>query len=342
MQRILAIQIKRIGDLVLTAPALALLRRESPQAHVTLVTLGAAGQLVPCLGGIDEHLNYRSGRPNAALWTRLALGGYDVALDFNGTDRAAGMAFLSHAEVRAGYAKRAKKFPRSLIFNRTCNASLTELHTVDHMAALLETLGIEIEDGDAVSDSGMNVPPGEMQAAEALLAERGIESGDPYVVVHPGTARVEKYWLAERWAAVIDHLFRERGWKCVITGGADAGERAHIAALRSASRVPVVDLSGRINLLRSAAVIAGARLALGVDTAAMHLAAAFEVPQVVLYGPTNPYHWRPRHSAARVVMAGAEEPLRELPDFEMRTAKVPMSAIGVGQVEAAIDELALP
>lgn len=338
MQRILAIQIKRIGDLVLTAPALALLRRERPEAHLTLVTLGAAGQLAPCLPGIDEHLNYRSGRPNAALWAQLALGRYDVALDFNGTDRAALMAFLSHAEVRSGYAKRAEKFPRSLIFNRTSDASLTELHTVDHMAALLQTLGIEAS-GDL--GSGMMVPDEEVAATQQMLAEQGVGEGEPFVVIHPGTARVEKYWLAERWAAVADRLAWERGWKCFITGGADAGERAHISALKAAARSheSLVDLSGQVSLLRSTAVISLASLALGVDTAAMHLAAAFEIPQVVLYGPTNPYHWRPRHRAARVVMAGRDEPLRQLADFEKRAAKEAMSEISVQQVLAALTEL---
>ncbi len=36
----------------------------------------------------------------------------------------------------------------------------------------------------------------------------------------------------------------------------------------------------------------------------MHLAAAARVPCVVLFGPTNPFHWRPRHASARVIQAG--------------------------------------
>ncbi len=345
MQRILAIQIKRIGDLVLTAPALGLLRRERPDAHLTLVTLGAAGQLVPCLPGIDEHLNYRPGRANLALWSRLALGRYDVALDFNGTDRAAFMAFLSHAPVRAGYEKRARKFPRSLIFNRISAASLTDLHTVDHMAALLETLGIDVDSArpgmGVAMGMGMVVPADEAAATRTILAEKGIADGQAFFVIHPGTARAEKYWQAERWAAVVDRLVLQRGWKCVITGGSDAGEQAHVAALKAAARQGsgVVDLSGRISLLRSAAVISQAQLALGVDTAAMHLAAAFEIPQVVLYGPTNPCHWRPRHERARVVMAGRGQALRQTGDFEKKTDKVAMSRIAVEQVLAAVAEL---
>jgi len=336
MQRILAIQIKRIGDLVLTAPALRRLRRERPDAHITLVTLDAAGQLVACIPGIDEHLNYRSGRPNLALWSQLALGRYDVVLDFNGTDRAAFMTFLSHAGIRAGYEKRARKFPRSLVFNRVSDASLTELHTVDHMVALLETLGIESPGPEPLE---LVVPGVERNKIKALLAERGIAEGERFALIHPGTAREEKYWLAERWAAVADTLAEERGFKVVVTGGGDAGEKAHIAALKNAASTPIIDLSGQLSLLGSAAVISQASLALGVDTAAMHLAGAFEIPQVLLYGPTNPYHWRPRHTAASVVLAGRDAPLTKAEDFEMRISKNAMTLIEVDQVLAALKGL---
>lgn len=336
MQRILAIQIKRIGDLVLTAPALRRLRRARPDAHITLLTLGVAGQLVPCIPWIDEHLNYRPGRPNLALWAQLALGRYDVVLDFNGNDRAAFMTFLSHAGIRAGYEKRARKFPRSLVFNRVSDASLTELHTVDHMVALLATLGIDSPEAEPLE---LVVPQAESARIRALLAERGIGEGQKFALIHPGTARDEKYWLAERWATVADYLATQRGLKIVLTGGKDAGEKAHIEALTDAATTQIVDLSGELSLLGSAAVISLASLALGVDTAAMHLAGAFEIPQVMLYGPTNPYHWRPRHAAARVVLAGSDAPLTKAEDFEMRISKTAMSLIEVDQVLAAVDSL---
>ena len=44
---------------------------------------------------------------------------------------------------------------------------------------------------------------------------------DGFIVVHPGTARDEKYWPAERWAEVIEHLTRERGLQVALTGFAN-------------------------------------------------------------------------------------------------------------------------
>ena len=58
MKRILVLQMKRIGDAVLTAPALALLRQAAPEARVTLVLSGVSGELGPLLPA-DEVLVWR-------------------------------------------------------------------------------------------------------------------------------------------------------------------------------------------------------------------------------------------------------------------------------------------
>jgi ADP-heptose:LPS heptosyltransferase len=54
-----------------------------------------------------------------------------------------------------------------------------------------------------------------------------------------------------------------------------------------------------------------ARLLVTVDSAPMHFAAAWETPQVVLFGPTNPFHWHPRSESAMVLLGGNEGPVTE-------------------------------
>lgn len=339
MQRILAIQIKRIGDLILTVPALRLLRRKCPDAHITLVTAGASGQLAVCIPGIDEHLNYRSWRLNAPLWSTLFADSYDFSLDFNGTDRSVGMSFVANAQHRAAYSKRALKFPRSAIFTRTSRAPLKKMHTIDHMVALLETMGIH---PDAAREPlHLDIPQPVQQQTEAILQKRKIGAGQPFALVHPGTARPEKYWGSAAWAAVVDHLVLEKNLRVVITGGGDTREAGHIenikTALRPEVRSQVVDLSAKLSLPQTAAVISQAQIVLGVDTAAMHLAAAFEKPQIVLFGPTNPYHWRPLHGRAQVILAGHGKPLQE-DEFKTKIPEASMSLIPATQVIAALDK----
>jgi len=339
MQRILAIQIKRIGDLILTVPALRLLRRHRPDAHITLVTAGAAGQLASCIPDIDENLNYRSLRLNSALWGSLLADPFDFSLDFNGTDRSVGMSFVAGAGNRAAYTKRVLKFPRNAIFTHTSSASLKKLHTIDHMIALLETMGIHPhEHREALR---LKIPVSAQEQTRQILQAHEIGRDQSFAVIHPGTARPEKYWTCAGWAAVIDHLILEKKLPVVITGGSDAAEISHIEAVKTAlrpeARSQVIDFSGQLSLPQTAAIISKSKLVLGVDTAAMHLAAAFEKPQLVLFGPTNPYHWRPLHEQARIIQAGHEEPLRD-DEYETKIPDVSMSLITDKQIINVLDK----
>lgn len=306
MSRILAIQLKRIGDLVLTVPALTLLKRKRPGDHVTLVTWGAAGQIVPAVPAVDEHLNYRPWRPNGALWLELLSQRFDAVLDFNGSDRSILFSWLSGAALRATYTKRTQGFPRNRVFHRTSEASLKHLHTIDHMIALLECLDIASEP----EPLALSLPAESGLRAAECLAGAGL-AGQAYAVVHAGTARDEKYWLPERWAEVIRVLLEEHGLPTVLTGGRDPVEARHLAAIRGQlpGDFPLLNVAGSLSLLETAALLKNARIALGVDTAAMHLAAAFQRPQIVLYGPTPPWLWRPRHENAVILHATQDEPL---------------------------------
>jgi ADP-heptose:LPS heptosyltransferase len=166
-----------------------------------------------------------------------------------------------------------------------------------------------------------------------------------YVLVHPGTARPEKYWAAERWGEVVARL-RSRGHAVLVTCGPDAYEQQHARELMlcgerlcSSDSAPMALLSPR-SLAEFAAVIAGADLVLSCDTSTVHFAAAFRRPQVSLFGPTNPFHWRPRHD--RAVVVSAANPPGELTDFQPKMKGAPMENLPVRTVWAAAERLLQP
>src|SRR5438309_11336615 len=57
--KILLLQLKRIGDLILTTPAIAALRERFPEAEVTLVVSGQCADLLPAISGVDRILMAR-------------------------------------------------------------------------------------------------------------------------------------------------------------------------------------------------------------------------------------------------------------------------------------------
>jgi ADP-heptose:LPS heptosyltransferase len=89
-------------------------------------------------------------------------------------------------------------------------------------------------------------------------------------------------------------------------------------------------------LLTLAALIEKARLLVTVDSAPLHLAAATRTPQVALFGPTNPFHWRPRNSPALILEGTSTVPVRE---FSAEQPHVLMKQISTRAVIDAMDAL---
>ena len=126
----------------------------------------------------------------------------------------------------------------------------------------------------------------------------------------------------------------------MLTSAPTPIEQAHLAAIKSQTRAPFVDLSGKVNLLELAAVIEKATLLVTVDSAPVHLAAAMRTPQVALYGPTNPFHWAPREGPALICYAGKTWRPNELAPDQPR---FPMKLISTeGVIDAMKSLLSAP
>ena len=323
---ILLVQLKRIGDLVLTVPAITAVRRQWPDASISLLVAHGGGQLLPAIGSIDRGFVMHSNLADLKHWLTLMRGGFDACVDFTHNDRSAFFVVMSRSRRRITprYVELQSRF-RARWYNEFVDAPVREMHTIDKHLAFVEPLGVR----DASREIELSIPAQVSARAETMV-------GDDFVLIHPGSARAEKFWQPERWAAVIDHIQNTTGLQCVITGGTTRFEREQIAAIKSHHRNPVVDLSGKTNLLELAALVQQARLLLTVDSAPMHFAAAFHTPQVALFGPTNPFHWRPFTQNA-VILQGDTD--KALTDFAPHRPRQFMRAISTEAVINAMESL---
>jgi ADP-heptose:LPS heptosyltransferase len=187
---------------------------------------------------------------------------------------------------------------------------------------------------------------GEGSTLESVLSEHTLhptltlsksDPDEPYAVLHPGTARWEKFWLVERWVEVARHLIETHNFRIVITTNRDELEFAHASEIQSAIGNPRSAIETPADLCVFASILANARLVISVDTAAVHLAAAFQRPQIALFGPTNPFHWRPRHDRAAVISAA--QPGAPMSNFTPRMKGAAMEYIPASTVVGAADGL---
>jgi ADP-heptose:LPS heptosyltransferase len=151
-------------------------------------------------------------------------------------------------------------------------------------------------------------------------------------VIHPGAAKGARRWPVDRWAEVAMKEVAE-GRQVLVTGSSD--ERSLALDLAERAGLPAGSvLAGRTDLVQLAAVVAASARVLSADTGVAHLATAFGVPSVILFGPTSPHAWgppdRPHH---RCLWKGAVgDPLADKVDPGLL-------AIQVDEVLKALEDL---
>src|SRR4029079_15205120 len=234
----LLLQLKRIGDLLLTTPAIAALRERFPEAHVTMVVSSECADLLPAISGVDRILMARRNLSDLVAFLAVAANKFDYCIDFTRNDRSAFLAFLSGARKRiVSYRVRDQSKSRARLYTDFVNVRMRDLHTIDYNLSLLEPLGIR----DVSSSLHLELSQSAHEKADALRRSWNISKS--YIVLHPGSARQEKLWDTGRWAQVIERFGRANGPDLILTSGASKHEQAHVAAIKNETKI--IDLSGK-------------------------------------------------------------------------------------------------
>jgi len=281
-ERILVVQSGFLGDVVLTTPLIAGLRRRVPTAEITMLVTPAARPLVAHHPGLDSVVvddKRGDGRGVGGLW-RLA-----AAL----RRQRFTVALAAHKSVRTALALRAAGIPRRVGFASAPGARLyTERvprpvarHDRDRLLELLRPFGGHDDEPCApwVALDAVTRAQAELALAPALA------TGRPLAAICPGAAWRTKRWPAEAYGALVRDLERG-GFTCVLLGAPD--ERGITAQVHAAAEGRGLDLAGTTDMGVTAAVLARAAVVVTNDSAPMHVASALGVPQVAIFCATVP------------------------------------------------------
>lgn len=280
---VLVLRLDRIGDVLMTLPALADLRRALPAARIRLA-VGRWSEEVAAMAPVDEVMVWSApwaGRAGEGATSLLSLGRQartlaasppDVALDLQGDVRAALLMRLTSARARVGYA------------NTGGRRWLTHVVALDETVSWVEQnrRAVEVVAGPRRETGKAHVSV-DAEAARALLEREGL-TGRPLVAIHPSGGRAIKQWPVARWREVARRLQEELGATVAVTGG--AGDAALARALGEGLPRPVIDLAGRLSVAETMAVIGALDLFLSPDTGPMHMACAMGTPSVAVFGPS--------------------------------------------------------
>ena len=283
-----------LGDAVMCEPALRGLRTLFPDAQIALVGTPAVADVFAGHPAVTRVLTYDTKGRHAGLsgkWVlagQLRRQGFDLAVLFQNAFEAAFLTFLAGVPRRYGYATDG----RSLLLSDPVAVPerRTLVHQVRYYWDLLKPLGLT---GDPLAPE-LVVFPEEERAMAGRFAQGGLIASDVVVGINPGSTYGEaKRWLPERFAEATERLcltIRESHGQqvSVVIFGAKGEERlGREIAARLSSRSLV--LSGVTTIRELMAAVKRCEVLLTNDTGPMHIASAFQVPVVAIFGPTD---WR--------------------------------------------------
>ncbi len=284
--KILAIRTDRLGDMILTLPAIDALAAAYPGA---LLQVAGRPHLLPLLRerhGVDGVLPVSAEDTVETLSRKIADLEPDMVVDFSAPQDllAVRSACRAGVPVRVGFSGGGREvYLTDPVRPPKGRRSLGEENRL-----LVHRVGAE----SVPSRPRVPVPEAERRSAETFLRQCGAGPGAVRIALHPGGRYPTQRLANEQWAAACRMLQVGHGdFRFILLGGpADLDRIDALAGLigSGAMIMPPMDL------FRLAAVLSACDLLLCNNSGPLHLASAVETPTLSVTGPTDPVRFHPQ------------------------------------------------
>jgi ADP-heptose:LPS heptosyltransferase len=321
---ILVTQLRQVGDVLLTTPAVKVLRDHYPDSRITYLTETGPAMLLQGNPHIDCIITRHRNAPllqDFKLAYRLRQERYDLVIDFFCNPRSAWMSFLTGARHRvAGY-----HAGRAWWYTYTPAIKTGDGYAVNDRLALLRTIGIDGELGQPV----LKVPKEARNTIAGFFKTHNLEGKRPIVTIDITSRRPAKRWIPERYVQVADRLTEKLHATVIFIWG--PGEKELVETYMQQGQQRHV-LACETNLMQLAALIERSHLHIGNCSAPRHIAVAVDTPSLTVMGPTDVRNWTypsPRHQVVQ-----GDVPCLACHKTECSTHEC-MQALTVDEVETA-------
>lgn len=305
-QRVLIVKLDELGDSVMLTPFVRELRSGLPQAWITLVVKPQLKELWDACPYVNEVIAYdrQTGLPNlhshlsalSLARNRLWKKRFDLAIvprwDAD-VYNASFLAYFSGAAHRVGYSEKVSEYKKQLnkgfdsLFTNVSDDTALKHDSVRNLD-LLMGLGLKADD----KKTELWVTQADMNAADELLASKGIQRDDLLVCLYPsGGSSVLKQWPVANFIELGRWVHKNYGAKIIIAGG--PGDEKVCRELAEGVGNGAVSLCGGLALRSAASIFKKCCLFIGNDTGPTHMAAAMGIPVVAIFGSSCPHRFAP-------------------------------------------------
>lgn len=290
-RNILVVRSDRMGDLVLTIPAIRALARTFPSARISLWVDPSTKDLVEGLPFIDEVIiedktaGWRGYFRHVAALRRKK---FDLAIIYHTKKRTNMACFLAGIPQRLGY--RNNKFGFLLTRPVVDERHLGTKHEAEYCMDLLKAIGVK------GGDLGLQVALHEDAEAwaERFFTERKLV-GSPVIAFHPSASCSSRFWPVDSYADLASMIIGQYKAPIIVVGGKTVQPAA--GKIMAHAGRGVIDLTGQTSLSQLTSILKRCRLLVSNDSGPVHVAAAVGIPVVSLFLRSqpgiNPQRWRP-------------------------------------------------
>ena len=302
-QRILVVLPNPIGDAILATPALRQLRTNLPQAHITFLANPTVKAILTPNRWADQILTPAelglSPRQALPLVRRLRKMNFDAAIILPNSFRSALQVFLARVTCRIGYQRdgRAALLTHPIKPFRLdhCYAPISMLdyysYLTHHALAILHNRPPQpFQPSPDQHRLELFTDPTDQAVVDVLYQKWQLQPDQPTIILVPGGAfGGSKWWPAERFAQLADHLSSKYHAQCLLSCAPNGTERRIADQIINQTQHPPINLlDENLSLATLKELYRCARLVVSNDTGPCHITAAFNTPLITLFGPTDP------------------------------------------------------
>ncbi len=310
---ILVVALDYIGDAVLTSPAFEILRNNFPNAHITVMCGSWAKAVYQKIPNIDELIIYDSNQFNRSPLKTPFLKKVSIIIEYYFKREWGFILVLRgsmvndlaitlrnpfyYLDIDAFYGEFLVKRILSKYFKFSfARVQEPALSRPGRIMQLLSRLRIN---SYQCPRPLLLLPESHDQKVTNIKQDLGLSLSKEIVTIHPCAHDVVKRWSVEHWANVCDYINSNYGLEILLCGG--SSDYNYVEEIRLNTKSPVINLAGKTDMNALFSLIKLSKFCIGLDSGPMHIAAAYDVPGIVLFGFDDPHTCCPWSNLCSVI-----------------------------------------
>ena len=307
MNRILIIAPNWIGDAVMSQPLLANLKAIYPQSEIDVLAspwvapiYRACSEVHQVIEARLEHKQLQWGL-RKQLAKQLELNQYTTCFVLPNSLKSALIPWLANIPFRIGYRGEMRFGLINLALDNPSKVNRPPM--ANHYLALAKSLEhSQVIDASKPADPRLNILPAAKESICAKLRAAEISDNLIYVLCPGAEYGATKRWPADHFASLAQQLIaHEPDAHVILLGGKGDHDLGESIRTEAKNDLQIHNWCGQTSLDEAIALIGVSKALVSNDSGLMHIGAALKVPQVAIFGSSDPHHTPPLSEKAKVL-----------------------------------------